>query len=160
MAASFVDRPAERRRVSQYYELGEVTLWNPSNGASRLFLRQAELFEEEVGQSSGIGPMQNDQAQISPEEFEAFVHALLAWRRRTHHAVVAALSDGFLATVLVLADRAGIVVDRLDRSAGEVEKGLMSKPSPAPCQPSTKAIGKINGVIGRGNWPSSWRIEP
>ena len=146
MAASFVDRPAERRRVSQYYELGEVTLWNPSNGASRLFLRQAELFEEEVGQSSGIGPMQNDQAQISPEEFEAFVHALLAWRRRTHHAVVAALSDGFLATVLVLADRAGIVVDRLDRSAGDIGEG-----------PDVQAVSSSLSAVDQGDWEDKWR---
>lgn len=105
--------------MSHYYELGEVALWNPSNGASRLFLRQVALFEEEVGLPSGIGPMRNDEAQISPEVFEVFVHTLLAWRRRTHHAVISALSDGFLATVLVLADRAGIVVERPDRSSGE-----------------------------------------
>jgi hypothetical protein len=109
----------ERCQVSQYYELGEVTLWNPSNGASRLFLRQAALFEEEVGLPSGIGPMRDDAAQIGPEVFEAFVQALLAWRGRTHHVVMAALSDGFLATILVLADRAGIMVERLDRSSGD-----------------------------------------
>jgi Family of unknown function (DUF6086) len=106
--------------VSQYYELGEVALWNPSNGASRLFLRQAALFEEEVGLPSGIAPMRDDEAQISHEAFEAFVHALLAWRARTSHAVIAALSDGFLATVLVLADRAGIVVEGPGRSSGEI----------------------------------------
>jgi Family of unknown function (DUF6086) len=105
--------------VSQYYELGEVALWNPSNGVSRLFLRQAALFEEEVGLPSGIGPMRNDEAQISPEVLKAFVHALLVWRGRTRHGVVPALSDGFLATVLVLADRAGIVVERPDRSSGD-----------------------------------------
>lgn len=105
--------------MSQYYGLGEVTLWNPSNGASRLFLRQAALFEEEVGLPSGIGPMRDDEAQISPEVFRAFVHALLAWRRRTHHAVMSALSDGFLATVLVLADRAGIVVGQPYRFSGD-----------------------------------------
>ena len=108
--------------MSQYYGLGEVTLWNPSNGASRLFLRQAALFEEEMGRSSGIGPMRDDEAQISLEVFEAFVHELLAWRRRTHHAVVSALSDGFLATVLVLADRAGIVVGQPYRSSGDTER--------------------------------------
>ena len=105
--------------MSQYYELGEVTLWNPSNGASRLFLHQAALFEEEVGLPSGIGPVRNDEVQISPEAFKVFVHALLGWRGRTRHVVISALSDGFLATVLVLADRAGIVVEWPDRSSGD-----------------------------------------
>lgn len=49
--------------------------------------------------------------------------ALLAWRRRTHHAVMSALSDGFLATVLVLADRAGIVVEQPYRLSGDTTEG-------------------------------------
>lgn len=108
--------------MSKYYELGEVTLWNPSNGASRLFLRAVTLFEEEVGLPSGIGPMREDEAQISPGVFEEFVHALLAWRGRTNHAVVSALSDGFVATVLVLADRAGIVAWPDRASDGTAER--------------------------------------
>jgi hypothetical protein len=96
--------------VSQYYELGGVTLWNPSNGVSRLFLRQVALFEDEVGVSSGIGPMVGDEAQISAEPFEAFVAAVLAWRGQSNHAVLAALSDGLIATLVVLTDRAGVAV--------------------------------------------------
>ncbi|WP_245985008.1 DUF6086 family protein, partial [Streptomyces tateyamensis] len=34
--------------MSQYYNMGDETLWNPSNGASRLFLRQVAVFEEEL----------------------------------------------------------------------------------------------------------------
>lgn len=93
--------------MSQYYELGGVTLWNPSNGASRVFLRQVAVFEEEVGLFSGIGPMQADESEVGLVPFEAFVSALLAWRARTGHAVIQALSDGFIATCLVLAERAG-----------------------------------------------------
>ena len=110
--------PAERRRVSQYYEFGDVTLWNPSNGASRLFLRQLALFEEEIGLSSGIGPMESDEAQVSPEVFDVFVNALLAWRGRSGHAVMAALSDGFIATLLVLAERAGVATQWPARVVG------------------------------------------
>jgi hypothetical protein len=94
--------------MSQYYELGGVTLWNPATGTSELFLRQQALFEEVIGLPSGIGPMVSDEAQLSPEEFEAFVGALLAWRGRTGSTVTAALSEGFIATVLVLAERAGV----------------------------------------------------
>ncbi|WP_405616973.1 DUF6086 family protein [Streptomyces sp. NBC_01511] len=97
--------------MSQYFDLGEETLWNPSNGASQLFQRQVAVFEAEVELASGIGPMENDECQIDPAAFETFVNALLARHRRTHHAISLALSGDFTATVLVLAGRAGIRVD-------------------------------------------------
>ncbi|MEU9865216.1 DUF6086 family protein [Streptomyces sp. NPDC047971] len=97
--------------MSQYFDLGDETLWNPSNGASRLFQRQVDVFEAELGVPSGIGPMENDECQISLDTFEVFVHALLAKHRRTSHMILLALSEGFTATVLVLAERARIEVD-------------------------------------------------
>ncbi len=97
--------------MSQYFDMGDTTLWNPSNGASRMFQRQVAVFEAELGLPSGIGPMENDECQISPKPFETFANALLAEHRRTSHTIWLALSDGFTATVLVLAERAGIKVD-------------------------------------------------
>ncbi|GAA3142722.1 DUF6086 family protein [Streptomyces rameus] len=97
--------------MSQYFEIGDETLWNPSNGAARLFLRQAEVFEAELGLPSGLGPMRNDECEVDPAALAVFVHALLARHRRTGHTVVLALSEGFVGTVLVLAQRAGIAVD-------------------------------------------------
>ncbi|MFE7779466.1 DUF6086 family protein [Streptomyces nigrescens] len=64
-----------------------------------------------MGLPSGIGPMKADECQIAPVPFKAFVDALLAWHRRTSHTVMAALAEGFVATVLVLAERAGIEVN-------------------------------------------------
>jgi hypothetical protein len=69
------------------------------------------VFEAELELSSGIGPMENDECQIDPAIFDIFVNALLARHRRTGHAIVLGLSEGFTATVLVLAERAGIRVD-------------------------------------------------
>lgn len=97
--------------MSQYYDMGDETLWNPSNGASRLFMSQVSVYEAELGMPSGIGPMQADECQIDPIAFKEFVDALLAWHRRTSHAFMAALSEGFVATMLVLAERAGIAVN-------------------------------------------------
>lgn len=96
--------------MSQYYDLGDRTLWNPSNGASRLFLRQVAVHEAELGMPSGIGPMENDESSLDAVAFEAFADTLLAWHRSTTHGVMIALSEGFVATVLVLAERAGIEV--------------------------------------------------
>ncbi|MFJ5842685.1 DUF6086 family protein [Streptomyces shenzhenensis] len=98
--------------MSQHFDLGDETLWNPSIGASRLFQHHVAFFEAELGLPSGIGPMTDDACQIVPDAFEVFVEALLARHRRTSHAVALALSEGFVATVLVLAERAGIEADR------------------------------------------------
>ncbi|MFC9247685.1 DUF6086 family protein [Streptomyces sp. NPDC057136] len=103
--------------MSQYFNLGNEALWNPSNGASGLFLRQVAVFEAELGLSSGFGPMENDDCQIDPVVFEIFTHALLAQHRRTSHTIVLALSEGFVATVLALAERAGLAVDLSSHAA-------------------------------------------
>lgn len=107
--------------LSQYYELDGVTLWNPSSGVSRLFLRQVAVFEEEVGLFSGIGPMESDEAEISLASFEAFVTALLACRGRRRHGVIQALADGLIATCLVLADRAGATPRWPGPAAGDAD---------------------------------------
>lgn len=94
--------------MSQYYDVGDETVWNPSNGAARLFHRQVALFEEELGLPSGIGPMEMDECQIDPAVLGVFAEALVARHGRAGHAVIRALSEGFVATVLVLAERAGV----------------------------------------------------
>jgi hypothetical protein len=97
--------------VSQYFDVDDETLWNPSNGVSRLFRRQVAVFEAEWELASGIGPMENDECQISPPTFEVFVNALLTQHRRTSHPIMLALSEGFTATAVVLAERAGITLN-------------------------------------------------
>ncbi len=71
--------------MSQYYDVGDETLWNPSNGSSRLFLEQLAIFEAEIGLPSGIGPMEADECQVDPAALDVFVNALLAWHRETRH---------------------------------------------------------------------------
>jgi len=127
-ALTFHDLP-KGAVLSQYFDIGDKTVWNPSNGASRLFRRQVSLFEAELELSSGIGSMENDECQINPALFETFVNALLARHRGTSHAVLLALSEGFTATVLVLAERAGIRVDWAQSGAapdGAVEDAQIS----------------------------------
>ncbi|MEV8419996.1 DUF6086 family protein [Streptomyces niveus] len=128
--------------MSQYYDVGDRTLWNPSNGASRLFMSQVSVYQAELGLPSGIGPMQADECQIDPLVFKEFVDALLAWRRRTSHEVMAALSEGFVAAVLVLAERAGIEVNWLP--AGFTEDGGL-KDVQAPAAP----------VSAEGTWAAA-----
>ncbi|MEV3933717.1 DUF6086 family protein [Streptomyces sp. NPDC049944] len=97
--------------MSQYYKLSDRILWDPSNGASRLFMSQVTAYQAEVGLPSGISPMEADECQIDPIAFAAFVDALLAWHSKTRHAVMATMSEGFVATVLALAEKANIEVN-------------------------------------------------
>ncbi|MFE3646120.1 DUF6086 family protein [Streptomyces sp. NPDC059169] len=109
--------------MSQYFSLGDVTLWNPSNGVSALFLGQTAVFAEVLGLPSGIGPMEEDEAEVAPDSLASFVGALLAWRDGSNHAVLEGLSDGFIATMLVLAERAGAEV-RWPGKPGSAQVGL------------------------------------
>ncbi|ESP98142.1 hypothetical protein KQH42_15600 [Streptomyces sp. CHA1] len=124
--------------MSQYYEVGDETLWNPSIGASRLFLAQVRLHEDELGLASGLGPMDMDECKIEAGAFREYTEALVARHLRTGHRVILALSEGFVATVLVLARRAGIEPDALragadgDGSAGGFRDVQVRAGAPAP----------------------------
>ncbi|MGW1208296.1 DUF6086 family protein [Streptomyces sp. NPDC002499] len=100
--------------MSKYFDLGDETLWNPSNGAGRLFLKQTEVFEAELKTPSGIGPGKYpgdpDTLAVDQAAYGEFVRALVAWHCRTGHSVILALSEGYVATALALARRAGIEV--------------------------------------------------
>lgn len=52
--------------------------------------------------------MRTDECQIDPVALKTFVQALLEQHLRTSHAIMIALSEGFVATMLVLTERAGI----------------------------------------------------
>lgn len=123
--------------MSQYYVMGDQTLWNPSNGASRLFMSQVNVYQAEVGLPSGIGPMKADESQLDPTVFKMLVDALLTWHRNTSHAVMAALSEGFVATVLVLAKRAGIEVNW--QPTGHAERGEL-KDVQVPMAPGSSEV--------------------
>ncbi|GAA2710236.1 MULTISPECIES: DUF6086 family protein [Streptomyces] len=97
--------------MSQLFEMDGEILWYPSNGPARLFLRQVSVFEAEAGRPSGIGPMVNDECRIDPAAFRPFANALLAWYRTTTHPVMTAMAEGFIGTVLVLAERAGMELE-------------------------------------------------
>ncbi|MFJ8535659.1 DUF6086 family protein [Streptomyces sp. NPDC093591] len=116
--------------MSQYFDIGDETLWNPSNGAARLFLRCVRLYEEELGVPSGFGAMENDECAIDPRVFESFVNTLLLWHAGRSHRVIDALSRGFTATVLVLAERARIEVRWPEPSPGPEGRSDVQVPMP------------------------------
>ncbi|GKQ40575.1 DUF6086 family protein [Streptomyces sp. A012304] len=100
--------------MSMYFDIDDETLWNPSSGVGRLFMRQLQVFEAELSLPSGIGQGRHwgdpDTLEIDPAVYAEFVRALVAWYGRTGHSVIRALSEGFVATAVALARRAGIEV--------------------------------------------------
>lgn len=90
--------------MSMNFDLGDETLWNPSNGAGRLFLRQLDVFETELNLPSGIGQGKYwgdpDTLEVDPAAYAEFVRALVARHCRIGHSVILALSEGFVATPL------------------------------------------------------------
>lgn len=116
--------------MSQYYIADDVVLWNPPNGASRVFLGQVRLFEHELSMASGFGPMESDECRIDSEQFTTFANALVSYSQSTKHQVLQALMDGVVVTVLALAERAGLSVQSPAQSARHDVQ--VSREAPAP----------------------------
>ena len=119
--------------MSQYYQADDTVLWNPSSGLSRVFLGQVRLFEDELSLASGVGPMEADACHVEFEHFRTFAEALLTYREASNHQILHALMDGFVITVLALAERAGIEVrpSRFDGGQHDVQVDDRQAPSVA-----------------------------
>ncbi|GII59315.1 hypothetical protein Pth03_77040 [Planotetraspora thailandica] len=93
--------------MSQYFQVGDHVLWNPSNGVAGLFVRSAEALAPLAGLPTGLGPMENDECEVDMVAFTSFVGALVARYERSNHPILHSLMDGFIATALVLIERGG-----------------------------------------------------
>lgn len=117
--------------MSMYFDMSDETLWNPSNGAGRLFLRQVEVFEAELKLPSGIGQgkywFDPDVLEVDPAAYEKFARGLVAWHCRTGHSVILALSEGFVATAVALARRAGITMEMPQPGASHEPGGVPAR---------------------------------
>jgi hypothetical protein len=94
--------------------VGGQVLWNPSNGVAELFVRTAEAVALTVGLPCGIGAMQADEYELDMRVFAAFVDSLVGRYSASSHLILRSLLEGFTATALVLARRAGRSVPALD----------------------------------------------
>jgi hypothetical protein len=107
--------------VSQYFKVGGTTVWNPSNGVGRLFVRSAEALAPVVDLPTGIRlghPGDPDEWVIDMPDFEAFADALVDRYQRSTHLILRSLMEGFIATALVLVERGGGHVPSLDTDRG------------------------------------------
>ena len=109
--------------MSQYYEVDGEPVWNPGTLSSAVFLANVRAYEGLLEVPSGFGPMLNDECRIDAPAFEGFVNAVLVWWDRTGSLVIDTLAKGFVATLVTLAEKAGVEVRWPERSevAGRAE---------------------------------------
>ena len=109
--------------VSQYFQVGDQTLWNPSNGPGTLFVSVAKALEPVAELPSGIGvgrwgPGDPDCHGIDLDAFTRFTDALVRRYRSSNHLILQSLMEGFIATAIVLVERGGGTVRALSEQPG------------------------------------------
>jgi hypothetical protein len=120
--------------MSQYFEVGDRTLWNPSNGPGTLFVRMAEALEPVAGLPSGIGvgqwgPGDPDCHGIDLDAFTQFTDTLVRRYRASNHLILRSLMEGFIATAVVLVQRGGGTVPALSEDPGADDRDVQVGPS-------------------------------
>ncbi|MBK3572179.1 DUF6086 family protein [Streptomyces sp. MBT62] len=93
--------------MSQYYEVDGESVWNPGTLSSTIFLADVRFYEDLLGVPSGLGPMRNDECPVDPPVLGSFVDAVLEWWDRTGSLVIDLLAEGFIATLVTLAEKTG-----------------------------------------------------
>ncbi|HEX3785696.1 MAG TPA: DUF6086 family protein [Pseudonocardiaceae bacterium] len=104
--------------MSQYFQVGDKDVWNPSNGVGLLFLRSAEALAPIAGLPTGISAANADEWVIDMPAFAEFVGALVDRYQRSTHVILRSLMEGFIATLLVLVERGGGDIPSLGTSPG------------------------------------------
>jgi hypothetical protein len=145
--------------MSMYFDMRDETLWNPSNGAGRLFMRQVEVFEAELDLPSGIGQgkywFDPDVLEVGPAMYEEFTRGLVARHCRTSHSVILALSEGFVATAVALARRAGITMEMPEPGAG-LDSGGVQRDIQIPRNPRSTSAAAVTALDTRAREMDRW----
>ncbi|WP_344174801.1 DUF6086 family protein [Pilimelia columellifera] len=103
--------------MSQYFQVGDLVLWNPSSQVAGLFFSTSEAVAVLVDVPTRIVATCADEYDIDLDVFVAFVDALVSQYRSSSHPILRSLLEGFTATALVLVDRAGRAVPLLPTSS-------------------------------------------
>jgi uncharacterized protein DUF6086 len=114
------DRPIrDHVVVSQYFSIGDHDLWNPATEVAQLFYRTAGVMAALVDTPHGLHDTEQDEYHMEPAHFTAFVDALARRYLSSNHTVMRTLVEGFLATAVVLTQRAELAVPALAESIND-----------------------------------------
>ncbi len=102
--------------MSYIFEAGATSVWSPAPRVGSLFVTMAECLADWEGVPTGLSAMASDYYEIDVEAFGAFVRALLN-DSSAGHAIFGQVLDGFVATCLVMLERAGAAMPETGRPA-------------------------------------------
>ncbi|HEY2699615.1 MAG TPA: DUF6086 family protein [Pseudonocardiaceae bacterium] len=130
--------------MSQNFEIGEQTLWNPSNGPGRLFVEVAKALETVAELPSGIGLGRwADCHEIDLVAFTAFTDALVRRYRESNHLILRSLLEGFVATAIVLVERGGGTVPALSEQPGTSTRDVQVGPNGPAAQADPQRLAEL-----------------
>ena len=92
--------------MSCLFEVGETTLWSPSNTIARLFKGQVEAVAAAYHVNSGLGEIIDDECQIDLTTFEKFVAEAMRQYGHATHPILKSLTVSVISTASVLVERA------------------------------------------------------
>ncbi len=118
--ADVCDR-AHNAAVSQYFQVGDKVLWNPSTGVAWLFARSVEAVASAVELPTGLGAEFNDDYEVDVVTFAAFVDALVRRYRSSTHPILRTLIEGVAAVGIVMVERAGRSVASLSEQPPPID---------------------------------------
>lgn len=93
--------------VSQYFQIGDLVLWNPASRVAELFFRTSEAIAPTVRLQTGIAPVVADEYEIDLDTFTVFADAVVHRYLSSSHTILRSMLEGFTATALVMVERAG-----------------------------------------------------
>jgi len=91
--------------VSYIFEASGEDVWSPALLVGKLYVDTAHLVEEFCGGPSGLTAMAADYYEVDPVALGEFIGRAID--RSAGHPTLRALTAGFIATSLVMLDRAG-----------------------------------------------------
>lgn len=118
--------------MSQYFQVGDLVLWNPSTGVARLFARHIDAVASAVDLPTGLGSETADEYEIDLATFTAFIDALARRYLSSAHPVLHALMEDVTALGVVLVERAGGAVSALSEPSPAIEMRDISVSAAGP----------------------------
>ncbi|MEU1818005.1 DUF6086 family protein [Streptomyces roseifaciens] len=104
--------------------MGDEDIWNPSNSVARVFLEQAEALSRLTGEETGLGPVIEDECEISIHEFSKFTDNLVTTYQNSNNRAFRSLLEGFISVALVLVERGGGTLESITPEYSEIWESL------------------------------------
>ncbi|MGW1379293.1 DUF6086 family protein [Streptomyces sp. NPDC002446] len=97
--------------MSCFFRIGDRDVWNPSNSVARVFIGQANVLSDVLGEESGIGPIIDDECEINGGNLREFAIALIRRYEESNNPALRVLMEGVAGICILLLRRARVPMD-------------------------------------------------